>query len=187
MYLSWCAAFTINLDHVIILTASADVRRCAAASAPLRPLPLYCGRFNSTAAASAPLRPLPHCCGRSPHCCGRSPHHCGRSMSESDCVQSMFRSGVHLWATIVQSPGFAPTPRTLQLKNVLCCGFYFQRQFQSVLKSSSVSDSSRRSIKSLFTPHTRRSRLIVCIVAHKCTPLRNTLRTQSDSDIERPQ
>ena len=26
--------------------------------APLRPLPLHCGRFRSTAAASAPLRPL---------------------------------------------------------------------------------------------------------------------------------
>ena len=91
----------INLDHVIILTAGADVRRCAAAlrstaaaSAPQRPL--------STVAASAPLRPLslycgrsPHYSGRSPHYCGRSPHYCGRSMSESDCVRSMFRSGVH--------------------------------------------------------------------------------------------
>ena len=25
------------------------------------------------------------------------------------------------------------------------------------------------------------------MVAHKCTPLRNILRTQSDSDMERPQ
>ena len=56
-----------------------DIRRCAAAlrstaaaSAPLWPLALHCGRFRSTAAASAPLWPLPL--------------HCGRSMSESDCV-----------------------------------------------------------------------------------------------------
>ena len=113
----------MNLDHVIILAASR--RRCrtlcgrsplyvgrfrstAAASDLLRPPPLHCARSPHTSAAvsalprpfSALLRPLPLYCGRSPHYCGRSPHRCGRSMSESDCVRSMFRSGVHLWATI---------------------------------------------------------------------------------------
>ena len=112
----------MNLDHALLLTASAtfdavrpppallrplsallycgEPRRCSclADSAPLRPLPLHCSWFHSTATASALLRPLPlhsgcsphdcsrsqHDCGRSPHCCGRSAHHCSRSMSESD-------------------------------------------------------------------------------------------------------
>ena len=39
-------------------SASGRFHSTAAASAPLRPLPLHCGRFCSTAAASTPLWPL---------------------------------------------------------------------------------------------------------------------------------
>ena len=92
-------------------------RSTAAASDLLRPLPLhcgrsphYCGRFCSTAAASDLLRPLPLHCGRSPHCCGRS-------MSDSDCVRSMFRSGVHLWATIVLACYYMSDSLCLDLRN----------------------------------------------------------------------
>ena len=70
LHLSQCVA----LYHVIIQPART--------SDAVRPLPLHCGRFPAL------LRLLPlHS--------GRSPYNCGRSMSESDCVRSMFRSEVH--------------------------------------------------------------------------------------------
>ena len=59
--------------------------------------------FLAAGATSDTVWPLPLYSGRSPHYCGRSPHYCCRSMSESDCVRSMFRSGVYLWATIQTS------------------------------------------------------------------------------------
>ena len=38
-----------------------------------------------------------------------TPHHCGRFMSESDCVRSIFRSGVRLWATIEKAHDYHVT------------------------------------------------------------------------------
>ena len=82
-------------------TTAASLCSTAASSDAVWPIPLHCGRFRYTVAASccttaastrlrplsALLRPLSALL-RPP-----SPHYCGRSMSESDCVRSMFRSG----------------------------------------------------------------------------------------------
>ena len=91
-YIYLCTYRGAALDHVIIQparTSDAVWPLCAL----LRLLTFHFGRFRSTAAASALLRQL------SLHC-GCSLHYCGRSILESDCVRSMFRSRVHLWATI---------------------------------------------------------------------------------------
>ena len=80
-------------------TTAASLCSTAASSDAVWPIPLHCGRFRytaaasrSTTAASTRLRPLSALL-RPP-----SPHYCGRSMSESDCVRSMLRSGrIFLW------------------------------------------------------------------------------------------
>ena len=73
-------------------------RSTAAASTPLQLLPLYCGRFRSTAAA---LRTTAAALSTTAAAL-RTAAAALRTTAAAPCRNptSMFRSGVHLWATI---------------------------------------------------------------------------------------
>ena len=80
-------------------------RSTAAASTPLQLLPLYCGRFRSTAAAlrtTAAALPTTAAALRTTAAALRTAAAALRTTAAAPCRNptSMFRSGVHLWATI---------------------------------------------------------------------------------------